>query len=69
MKPNQIENLNQREAWLIKKVADAKAACTDESFAAIEQLRKGPHGFLLDLLNHEARLTEFQHVRKILSQV
>jgi len=69
MKPNQTENLNQREAWLIEKVAEAKAACQDESFAAIEELRKGPHGLLLDLLDHEARLAEFQHVRKILMTV
>ncbi len=66
MLPNQMENLNQREEWLEQRVADARAACPDESFAAIEELRKGPHGLLLDYLDHQARLAEFRHVRTLL---
>lgn len=47
-----------RKKWLEEKIAFFKGYCTDESFAAIEALRRGPSGTLLDVLVEEARLAE-----------
>ena len=59
MKLNQLEqSWTARKAKLTEKVAELKETCPDESFAAIDELRKSPHGALLDVLHEEARLAE-----------